>query len=74
MFVYLGDQMRLIMEGQMPKVSSDRQLFFQDVALLLQALIGLAVGEDQVRYCAHLVLYHVHLVLTPTCQGIGHVR
>lgn len=49
MFVYLGDQMRLIRAEQIPKVSSDRQLFFQDVALLLQALLGLAIGEQQVR-------------------------
>lgn len=51
MFVYLGDQMRLIASGQIPNVNSDRQLFFQDVALLLQALIGLSVGEQQVCVC-----------------------
>lgn len=50
-FVYLGDQMRLIVAGQMPNVTSDRQLFFQDVSLLLQALLGLAVGEEQVLLC-----------------------
>lgn len=50
-FVYLGDQMRLIVAGQVPNVTSDRQLFFQDVSLLLQALLGLAVGEAQVCVC-----------------------
>lgn len=48
MFVYLGDQMRLIVAGQVPTATADRELFFQDVALLLQALLGLAVGEEQV--------------------------
>eukprot|EP00903_Cladosiphon_okamuranus_P008054 g7768.t1 len=47
-FVYLGDQMRLIVAGQVPTSIADRELFFQDVALLLQALLGLAVGEEQV--------------------------
>eukprot|EP00752_Nemacystus_decipiens_P001840 g1774.t1 len=47
-FVYLGDQMRLIVAGQVPTATADRELFFQDVALLLQALLGLAVGEEQV--------------------------
>lgn len=50
-FVYLGDQMRLIVAGQVPTAPADRELFFQDVSLLLQALLGLAVGEDQVRAC-----------------------
>lgn len=49
MFVYLGDQMRLIVAGQVPTSSSDRELFFKDISLLLQALLGLAVGEEQVR-------------------------
>ena len=48
-FVYLGDQMRLIVAGQVPTAPADRELFFQDVSLLLQSLLGLAVGEDQVR-------------------------
>ncbi|CAM9212486.1 unnamed protein product, partial [Ectocarpus sp. 12 AP-2014] len=47
-FVYLGDQMRLIVGGQVPTATADRELFFQDVSLLLQALLGLAVGEEQV--------------------------
>lgn len=50
MFVYLGDQMRLIVAGQVPNVQADRILFFQDIALLLQALVGLAIGENQVCY------------------------
>lgn len=41
--------MRLIVAGQVPTAPADRELFFQDVSLLLQALLGLAVGEDQVR-------------------------
>lgn len=41
--------MRLIVAGQVPTAPADRDLFFQDVSLLLQALLGLAVGEDQVR-------------------------
>lgn len=49
MFVYLGDQMRLIVASQVPTSSTDRELFFQDISLLLQALLGLAVGEEQVR-------------------------
>lgn len=49
-FVYLGDQMRLIVAGQVPTATADRELFFQDVSLLLQALLGLAVGEEQVRW------------------------
>ena len=49
-FVYLGDQMRLIVAGQVPTATADRELFFQDVSLLLQALLGLAVGEEQVRH------------------------
>lgn len=49
-FVYLGDQMRLIVAGQVPTATADRELLFQDVSLLLQALLGLAVGEEQVRY------------------------
>lgn len=48
-FVYLGDQMRLIVAGQVPTAVADRELFFQDVSLLLQALLGLSVGEEQVR-------------------------
>lgn len=49
-FVYLGDQMRLIVAGQVPTAPADRELFFQDVSLLLQALLGLAVGEEQVEF------------------------
>lgn len=41
--------MRLIVAGQVPTAQADRELFFQDVSLLLQSLLGLAVGEDQVR-------------------------
>ena len=41
--------MRLIVAGQVPTAPADRELFFQDVSLLLQSLLGLAVGEDQVR-------------------------
>lgn len=50
MFVYLGDQMRLIVANQVPTAPADRELFFQDVSLLLQALLGLAVGEEQVQF------------------------
>lgn len=54
MFVYLGDQMRLIVAGQVPTATADRELFFQDVSLLLEALLGLAVGEEQVRCRPHV--------------------
>ena len=40
--------MRLVVAGQVPNPQADRHLFFQDVSLLLQALLGLAVGENQV--------------------------
>lgn len=40
--------MRLIVAGQVPTASADSDLFFKDVSLLLQALLGLAVGEEQV--------------------------
>lgn len=43
--------MRLIVAGQVPTSSSDRELFFKDISLLLQALLGLAVGEEQVCVC-----------------------
>lgn len=45
--------MRLIVAGQVPTATADRELFFQDVSLLLEALLGLAVGEEQVRCRPH---------------------
>lgn len=41
--------MRLIVAGHVPTAPSDRSLFFQDVSLLLQALLGLSIGEEQVN-------------------------
>lgn len=68
MFVYLGDQMRLIAAGQVPTATADRELFFQDVSLLLQALLGLSVGEEQVRRkrCSVGKAY-IHRTALPLC-------
>lgn len=73
--------MRLIVAGQVPTSSSDRELFFKDISLLLQALLGLAVGEEQVcvctvwttqadvRYCVlvRIVVFFLVLCLSRNC-------
>lgn len=50
----------------MPTATADRELFFQDVSLLLQALLGLAVGEEQVRP------FLVMRVWNAPCTGVLH--
>ncbi|CAM9376579.1 unnamed protein product, partial [Discosporangium mesarthrocarpum] len=49
-FVHLGAKMRLTASGEAASVidREKREAFFADVALLLQALLGLSIGEGQV--------------------------